>query len=176
MNGKQKIVLVSGAPGSGKTTLALPLAQALNFTLVAKDEIKEILYDMTDGRPNDLAYSRELGGSAWDVLWNVAAKASDIVIDANFRPKNPIEQANLSAIKAQIIEVKCICPQEETIHRYNSRDAAGLRHPAHALYEITAEQVAEFEGWMGHGTLIEVDTTQPVDVPALAQQINALWD
>jgi adenylate kinase family enzyme len=34
-----KIVLVSGAPGVGKTTLAVPLASALNFTLISKDDI-----------------------------------------------------------------------------------------------------------------------------------------
>jgi predicted kinase len=172
---KQKIVLVSGAPGAGKTTLALPLAQALNFTLIAKDEIKETLYDLTGGRPNDLTYSREIGIAAWEVLWKVAGKATDIVVESNFRPKNQIEQANLDALQAQIIEVKCSCPPHEIIRRYNTRDAAGLRHPAHALHEITAEQVAEFEGWMGYGNLIEVDTTRPVAIPPLVQQINALW-
>jgi hypothetical protein len=65
---------------------------------------------------------------------------------------------------------------EETIRRYNSRDANGHRHPAHALHKITAEQVAEFEGWMGFGTLIEVDTSQPVDIDALVEQINQIWD
>jgi hypothetical protein len=43
------------------------------------------------------------------------------------------------------------------------------------LNEITAEQVAEFDGWMGFGTLIEVDTSSPVDIPTLAQQVKYAW-
>ena len=37
------MVLVTGAPGSGKTTLAGPLATELGFALLAKDRIKESL-------------------------------------------------------------------------------------------------------------------------------------
>jgi predicted kinase len=171
-----KIVLVSGAPGSGKTTLAVPLAQALNFSLITKDDIKETLYEALDGRPNDLAFSRKIGGAAWGVLWKLAAQSTRVVIESNFRPNNPIEQAQLAALKAQIIEVRCHCPPDEIVRRYISRDAAGQRHPAHALHEITAEQVAVFNGWMGCGTLIEVDTSHPIDIPALAQRINDSWE
>jgi hypothetical protein len=36
-------VLVTGPPGSGKTTLAGPLAERLSLPLIAKDTIKEAL-------------------------------------------------------------------------------------------------------------------------------------
>jgi predicted kinase len=38
-------VLITGLPGSGKTTIARPLAHALGLPLVAKDAIKETLFD-----------------------------------------------------------------------------------------------------------------------------------
>jgi len=41
----RKLVYVSGAPGSGKTSLAVPLAAALGYALLAKDRIKETLHD-----------------------------------------------------------------------------------------------------------------------------------
>jgi adenylate kinase family enzyme len=37
---RRSIVLVSGAPGAGKTTLAGPLARLLGLPLIAKDDIK----------------------------------------------------------------------------------------------------------------------------------------
>ena len=37
------LVLLGGAPGSGKTTLALPLAAALGLPLLAKEGLKEVL-------------------------------------------------------------------------------------------------------------------------------------
>ena len=36
-----KIILVTGIPGTGKTTLARQLAEALEMPLATKDDIKE---------------------------------------------------------------------------------------------------------------------------------------
>lgn len=53
----QKIVLVSGSPGAGKTTLAVPLAQALNFgTLIDVD---------TSGPVDILALAQQIN-NAWN--------------------------------------------------------------------------------------------------------------
>jgi Ni2+-binding GTPase involved in maturation of urease and hydrogenase len=42
----RRLVYVSGAPGSGKTSLAVPLAAELGYALVAKDRIKpELAHD-----------------------------------------------------------------------------------------------------------------------------------
>lgn len=177
-NSTQQIILISGAPGVGKTTIAVPLTRALNFSLIAKDDIKESLYEALDGRPNDREFSRRVGAAAWEVLWKLAAKSPKVILEANFRPNSHVERERLVTLNAnaQIIEVHCHCPPEEIMRRYSTRDIAGERHYAHALAEITAEQVAEFDGWMGFGSLIELDTTHPVDIPALAKQINELWE
>lgn len=41
----RRVVLISGAPGAGKSTLAGPLAAELGFALLTKDQIKETLHD-----------------------------------------------------------------------------------------------------------------------------------
>lgn len=43
------LIVVNGVPGSGKTTLAGPLAAAMRTPLLAKDRIKEALFDSADG-------------------------------------------------------------------------------------------------------------------------------
>jgi AAA domain-containing protein len=81
---RRQIVIVSGAPGSGKTTLAVPLAEALGFPLLAKDHIKEALFDALGATPGDLAVSRRIvGGAAMEVIWTLAARVARAVLEAN---------------------------------------------------------------------------------------------
>jgi hypothetical protein len=47
------VVLVSGVPGAGKSTIAGPLAVELGFALLAKDRIKEVLADALDAGAGD---------------------------------------------------------------------------------------------------------------------------
>ena len=56
------LVLVTGSPASGKTSLAQPLARQRGLPLLGKDAIKEALFDTlgTGGR----TWSRRLGRPA----------------------------------------------------------------------------------------------------------------
>jgi adenylylsulfate kinase-like enzyme len=71
----RRLVYVSGAPGSGKTSLAVPLAAELGYALLAKDRIKETLHDALGAPEPDRAWSRKLGGAAMELLWALAADA-----------------------------------------------------------------------------------------------------
>jgi adenylylsulfate kinase-like enzyme len=108
----RRLVYVSGAPGSGKTSLAIPLAAELGYTLLAKDRIKETLHEALGAPESDLAWSRRLGGAVMELLWALAADAPDVVIEANFRPHSEYEKAKLSGLAAHPVEVYCACPPE----------------------------------------------------------------
>jgi predicted kinase len=167
----RRVVLVSGAPGSGKTTLAVPLAAKLGFALLSKDRIKETLHDAFGAPAPDLAWSRRLGGAAMELLWALAADAPAVVVEANFRPRHAYERSRISALSARPVEVNCVCPPELAARRYAERAAA--THPVHVVTSLTLDQLAEYDRPMGIGELITVDTTAPVDVAALAGQVRA---
>lgn len=169
---KRLIILVSGPPAAGKTTLATGLAAALNLPLISKDDIKETLVDALDGPAGDLAWSRRIGGAAMQVLWRLAERCPAAVVEANFRPHNEYEQTRLRQLDAQIIELYCACPTDELLRRFAAR--AHTAHAAHPLTELSADMVAEFDQPMGVGHVIKVNTAGQIDLPALAAQITSV--
>jgi predicted kinase len=178
--GERRLVLVSGPPGSGKTTLAAPLAAALGFTLLGKDRIKETLHDYLAADAADaadavdLAWSRRLGAASIELLWALAADAPAVVLEANFWPDDPRNRRRVAALAAKPVEVFCTCPAEECLRRYVER--ASSRHAVHVdshHLRLAPEAMARSDRPIGVGTVLTVDTSAPVDVPALAQEVLA---
>lgn len=162
-------VLVSGAPGAGKTTLAVPLARALGFSLLSKDHIKETLFDALPGPGRDLSWSRLIGGASMELLWSLAGRCPKVVLEANFRPHSQRERDHVRRLTRPLVEVWCRCPAEICASRFAQR--AINVHPAHPLVGLTAEMLAEFGRPMGQGPVVAVDTTRQVDIERLAADV-----
>ena len=161
-------VLVGGWPGSGKSTLSVGLAAELGLPLLAKDEIKEALVDAL-GVPADVAASQRLGRAAVLAMLRVAARCPGAVLDSTWLDyTRPL----VAALPGRPVEVRTALPREQARERYHAR--AG-RHAGHLDGERTEDEL-----WgrtvepLGVGPLVEVDTSGPVDVPALAARIRAL--
>ena len=166
----RRLVYVSGAPGAGKTSLAGPLAAELGYALITKDTIKETLHDALGAPDADLAWSRRLGGAAMELLWTLAARAPDVVIEANFRPYSAYERGRLVALGGLPVEVHCSCPAELASARYNARPT----HPVHVINSLPVAAMAEYDRPVGIGGLVVVDTTGPFDVAAVAARVREL--
>ena len=163
-------VLVAGPPGSGKSTLAAPLASELSLPLLSKDAIKDALIEVL-GAPATVEDSRELGRASVMAMLTVARTSPGAVLDSTFYPYTlPL----LRALPGQLIEIRCVCPRRVVEARYRARSASRAR----AGY-FDSERPAE-ELWNKHhltptglGPLIEVDTTDQVDVAAVAAQVRS---
>jgi predicted kinase len=178
------VVLVSGVPGSGKSTVAGPLAAELGFGLLGKDRIKEVLGDalapgpgpVDPGTPVDLGTSRRLGAAAMELLWALAEDLPAVVLDANFWVDDARLPGRLAALSGRPVEVHCTCPAELAAQRYRARSAS--RHPVHAQGGARAilspDHIARSGRPVGAGPVITVDTAGPVDVPALAAAVRIL--
>jgi predicted kinase len=145
-----RVVLVSGPPASGKTTIARPLAERLGFALLTKDDVKETLYIALHGPPGDLEFSRRIGAAAMEVLWSLAPHCPTVVLEANFRTQSPYERDKVAALLAipgaQIVEVYCRVPREVASRRFAERARQERHHPAHVLAEMPPERMVEYEG------------------------------
>jgi predicted kinase len=146
-------VMVSGPPGSGKSTLSRPIADELRLPLIAKDAIKEALMDVL-GYPASVEESRTLGRAAVVAMLNVAASSQDgAVLDSTFFP---YAFAQLTALPGSLVEVHCSCPRAVAVARYTELWNDENTRPT------------------GIAPAIVVDTTTPVDIAAVVRQINEL--
>ncbi|HEX3515620.1 MAG TPA: AAA family ATPase [Trebonia sp.] len=164
---------MSGKLGAGKTSLAFPLAAELGYSLVTKDLVKETLHDalhVPGGGEVDRAWSRRLGAASFDLIWALAARAGDMVIEANFHPHSEHELDKLRGLGGSVVEVHCACPAEVAVARYNARP----RHEVHTVKEVTLTDMERYDRPVGVGSLITVDTIAPVDVAAVAAEVRRL--
>jgi hypothetical protein len=99
----------------------------------------------------------------------VAQTAPGAVLESNFAAYSvPL----LKTLPGTFFEIRCLCPRELALARY--RDRAAHRHAGH-LDDLRDEEELwnnELVTPLGVGPVIEVDTSSPVDVDALAQQVR----
>lgn len=160
-------VVVTGLPGSGKTTLAAAVAVRLNVPLIAKDHIKEILADHLGLGP----LADQYGKTAVQVMYGLASKAPEVVLESFFWPG--LSEPELLALERPLVQVHCRCSPELARERFLRRLRDGARHPVHhAMHDWE-----RFSGGAGlldlPGVLVEVDTTHAVDVGEVAERVAA---
>ncbi len=147
-NEKCPLVLVSGAPATGKTTLATLLAQRLRLPLLAKDELKEVLYD-TLGAPDPQA-SRRLASPAYEILWMVLGRLLDAgvgaVVESNFYRGFSEPKLSPFIARTRAVLIHCHTERDNAVRRYAERFKRGERHPAHFDGMQTERIVANIDG------------------------------
>jgi predicted kinase len=143
-----RLVIVGGAPATGKTTLALALGTSLRLALITKDDIKEAL--ASPFATGDRDWSRQLGVAAYSVLFTVAerilAAGNGLILETNFR--RGMSESSLRALArlAPTAVIVCRVPDPLRRKRFQDRAARG-RHRVHidsAVLDEWDEDDAEF--------------------------------
>jgi predicted kinase len=169
------LIVVTGMPSSGKTTVAEGLAVRLRLPLIAKDTIKESLFDTLGA--DDVDASARLGRAAYPLMFALARanleSGASTIVEANFFRDQAREFRSLP--EHRIVQVLCQAPLGILLERYAGR----LRHRGHHDAEKIKELPARFESGVHDeldlaGVLIELDTTQPVDMADLVTLIREL--
>ena len=191
------LIILSGLPASGKSTVARALQAAFPYPILEKDRIKECLFDTLgfqsheEKRRLDAAAARILLQTAEDIL----TASGSVILDNNF---------DLAAGAAlQELQRRCkprsvtllLTTDEATLYsRYLARDQAHTRHPGHAVSdrypplpgdpEVAPQEREGFaqrylDRGMGRvtwdGPVLSVDTTDldALDRTALTAQVRA---
>ena len=192
------MIVLTGMPASGKSTVAAKLADALSLPVLAKDEFKEALFD-TIGF-SCYAEKRKLDHAANAVLLKAAEamlrNGRSLIIDNNF------DGAAAEALNAltERMGARCVTvffggDTEAFYRRYVERDRLHLRHLGHVVqehyplhegdspdHEMTREEFREKFEKRGmadvrlNGIRIEIDATEPaaIDTDRLIQEIRTV--
>jgi predicted kinase len=163
MNG---FILVGGWPAAGKSTVARALASEMRLAYLSKDEVKEALMDRL-GAPSTVEASRELGAAAVCAVLRVARGCPGAVIDSTWFPYSlPL----VEDLPGPCVEIRCRVDITVARQRYRRR-VRDERHldALRSEEELWGAEVAP----LGVGPLIEVDSTTPVNVVALADQVRS---
>ena len=118
----KRLVVVTGPPASGKTTLARALVPVLDVPLLEKDAIKEALFDVLG--TGDAVWSRKLGRASFETMFRLAQRLPEAILEGNF----PTEAAaRLNALAESPIQIFCSAPFGVLLKRSEER----RRHPGH---------------------------------------------
>jgi len=133
------IVVVNGPPGAGKTALAARLRERHGWTVLAKDTIKEALFDTLGMRDRD--WSRSLSDASFELVFRLAeqaiGRARVVVLEGNFRGEHFPRVMRLAATRgAKVLEVTLAASGDVLEQRLRERAAAASRHPGHRDAEL----------------------------------------
>lgn len=127
------VVVISGAPGSGKTTLGWELSRRLHVPFLSRDDIKTGLH--VTHRSDDPAEVWRFSESAFDSFFSVAhhllADEVSIVIEAAFHADNSTVGLQRLRGLASVMHISMTTPTNVSLRRYRRRAESGSRHPAH---------------------------------------------
>jgi glucokinase len=174
---RKPFVVISGLPGSGKTTLGRRLAPALNLPLIDKDDILDRLFDAKGignagwrralSRESDEIFQREALRSAGAILvsfWHLTGMPADSGTPTSW----------LDGRSHALVHIHCVCDVELAATRFVQRP----RHPGHLDGDSSPEELLLSLRKLSQlppldiGRRIDVDTASEPDLPRLVRAIQ----
>ena len=177
------LIMISGAPATGKTHLARRIAESLPVVVLEKDAIKETLFDALG--EDDREWSRMLGRAAFALLRDLAEShlraRQSVVVEANFQREYEGSWVDLMRERydARVLELYCRADRETVLSRVARRAGTDERHSGHGPGDVAVAELRDsYERYFpiteGPGLLL-IDATDfaAIDYAAIVEQVRS---
>ncbi len=165
---KTLLIIISGPPCTGKTTLGKKIAREFRLPLISRDDIKESLFDSLGIK--DREWSKKLGLASYKVLYQLVDSllraGQSLILESNFKPEfdNEIFLNFQKKYDLEILQIMCKTEGEILFERFKQRSESGERHPGHVdnqNYEEFKEllQKGKHRPLKIRGNVFDIDTT-----------------
>lgn len=151
----RKLVVFSGPPCSGKSTLGELLSARLGFEYRQMDKIRKCLFPESQHEPEH----RKIAYAAMHMIANeFLTRGKSLIVDATY---SPIEQRKAiesiaQAQGAQLYLIECTVPVNVAVKRFDN----DRNHDAHPAVDLTSDKVAALvQGFQYSGKGFTLDTT-----------------
>lgn len=165
---KTNLIIITGLPATGKTTLGEKLSVEFHLPFISKDVIKEIFFDALETTTRD--WSKKIGAGSYDTLFYLIEEnlksGYSMIIESNFKKDQhtKIFKAYQKQYNCNILQILCGAEGEIVCKRFIGRVNSGERHLGHDdayVYSFYKEEL--MKGWcdtldLGDAVL-KVDTT-----------------
>jgi len=168
------LIIVLGAPCTGKTTLGRHIARQFHLPFFHKDGLKETLFDTLGCRTR--RQSRRLGLASVMLLHHIAraelVAGRSCVLESNFRPQWATDEFRALQEQHPFVPFQVYCTADPAVRaaRMGKRWSSGKRHRGHGdggaeTWWARVRGLAPSQSDEGYGLLdiggqtIEVDTT-----------------
>jgi predicted kinase len=186
------VIVITGGPGAGKSTLGPQLASSLGLPFLSRDTVKEILFDHFWGtlagieQPCDPG--QRISQASWDIwlstVMAVAGPSRAIVVDGVFN-QAARREAFLRAAeekRLRLLEVFLDAPADVLLHRVAARSRQPYAHAIYRYHSLGPAKLVLAHGWpqllgdQGETLRVDVSNLAMVDVAELARRIEKLLE